>query len=71
MEMNILELLANNRNTLLKREFILKSVWHDNSYFVSRSLDVFISKLWKYFKEDATINIVNVHGSGYKFEMKD
>ena len=69
--MNILELLANNRNALLKREFILKSVWYDNSYFVGRSLVVFISKLWKYFKEDATINIVNVHGSGYKFEMKD
>lgn len=70
-EMDILALFANNQNTLLKREFILNSVWKDDGYFIGRSLDVFISKLRKYFKEDASINIVNIHGSGYKFQVDE
>jgi len=68
-EMDILALFTTNTNTLLKREFILKSVWQDDSYFVGRSLDVFISKLRKYFKDDSTIRINNIHGRGYKFEV--
>ena len=68
-EADILNLFATHPNTLLKREFILNSVWKDDSYFVGRSLDVFISKLRKLFKEDATTNIVNIHGSGYRFEV--
>ena len=66
-EADILALFASNPNTLLKREFILQSVWGDDGYFVGRSLDVFISKLRKYLSSDKAIKIVNIHGSGYKF----
>lgn len=68
-EMAILELFASNPNTLLKRSFILKSIWKDDSYFVGRSLDVFISKLRKYVSEDESVKIANVHGTGYRFEI--
>jgi len=68
-EANILALFASNKNTLLKREFILNSIWEDDSYFIGRSLDVFISKLRKHFKTDSTISITNIHGTGYKFEV--
>jgi DNA-binding response OmpR family regulator len=68
-EADILALFASNKNTLLKREFILKSVWEDDSYFIGRSLDVFISKLRKHFKTDSNISITNIHGAGYKFEV--
>lgn len=68
-EADILALFVNNPNTLLKREFILKTIWEDDSYFIGRSLDVFISKLRKHFKEDSSINITNIHGSGYKFQV--
>lgn len=68
-EADILALFVTNPNTLLKREFILKTIWEDDSYFIGRSLDVFISKLRKHFKDDSAINITNIHGSGYKFQM--
>ena len=68
-EADILALLVSNQNTLLKREFILKTIWEDDGYFVGRSLDVFISKLRKHFQNDASIKIRNVHGAGYKFEV--
>ncbi|WP_299555395.1 response regulator transcription factor [Seonamhaeicola sp.] len=68
-EADILALFVTNQNTLLKRDYILKTIWKDDSYFVGRSLDVFISKLRKHFKQDAAINIVNIHGTGYKFEV--
>ena len=69
-EADILELLVSHPNLLLKREFILKTIWKDDSYFVGRSLDVFISKLRKYLKNDPLVNIVNIHGTGYKMEIK-
>lgn len=68
-EADILAFFATNPNVLLKRDVILKSVWQDDSYFVGRSLDVFISKLRKYLKENSSIKIVNIHGSGYKFQV--
>jgi len=68
-EADILALFASNKNSLLKREFILNSIWEDDSYFIGRSLDVFISKLRKHFKTDPTVSITNIHGSGYKFEV--
>lgn len=70
-EADILNLFVTNPNTLLKRAFILKTIWEDDGYFVGRSLDVFISKLRKHFKDDASVQIVNIHGSGYKFEVLD
>ena len=66
----MLQLLCLNKDRVLKREEILKKVWGDDDYFMGRSMDVFISKLRKYLKEDSTIQIVNYHGVGFKLEMK-
>jgi len=68
-EANVLFLLCQNQNKLVKRDYILKTVWEDEGYFVGRSLDVFISKLRKYLKADTSIRIVNIHGVGYKMEV--
>ena len=66
----LLKLLVDNKNQLLTREIALKSVWGDDDYFIGRSMDVFIAKLRKYLKEDPAISITNVHGTGFKLEMK-
>ncbi|MGG8497241.1 response regulator transcription factor [Tenacibaculum sp. TC6] len=70
-EADILALFIKNPNTLLRREFILKSIWEDDSYFLGRSLDVFISKLRKHFKEYPFIKINTIHSTGYKFIIKE
>lgn len=70
-EVDLLSLFVKNPNTLLRREYILKSIWGDDSYFLGRSLDVFISKLRKHFKETSSIKINNIHGTGYKFVILD
>ena len=51
---------------MIKREDILTSVWGDDDYFLGRSLDVFISRLRNYFKEDKSIQIENIHGVGFR-----
>jgi len=66
----LLKLLYENRNQLLTRETALKSVWGNDDYFIGRSMDVFIAKLRKYLKDDPTIYITNVHGTGFKLEIK-
>jgi two-component system, OmpR family, response regulator len=66
----LLKLLVENKNQLLTREVALKSVWGDDDYFIGRSMDVFIAKLRKYLKDDPAISITNVHGTGFKLEMK-
>lgn len=68
-EAEVLKLLYQNRERVLKREEILKQVWGDDDYFMGRSLDVFISKLRKYLKEDPAVQIVNYHGVGFKLEL--
>jgi len=68
-EAEILKLLYQNRERVLKREEILRQVWGDDDYFMGRSMDVFISKLRKYLKEDESIQIVNYHGVGFKLEI--
>lgn len=67
-EAEVLRLLYQNRERVLKREEILKQVWGDDDYFMGRSMDVFISKLRKYLKEDPSVQIVNYHGVGFKLE---
>jgi DNA-binding response OmpR family regulator len=67
----ILRTLFRFKNQLLARDIILNTVWGQDDYFVGRSLDVFITKLRKYLKEDSTIQITNVHGVGFKFELVD
>jgi two-component system, OmpR family, response regulator len=66
----LLKLLYENRNQLLPREVALKSVWGNDDYFIGRSMDVFIAKLRKYLKDDPAIYITNVHGTGFKLEIK-
>ena len=66
----LLKLLYENRNKLLTRETALKSVWGNDDYFIGRSMDVFIAKLRKYLKDDPSIYITNVHGTGFKLEIK-
>ena len=63
-------MLYQNRDRVLKREEILTKVWGDDDYFMGRSMDVFISKLRKYLKDDPAIEIVNYHGVGFKLELK-
>lgn len=65
-ESELLKLLCNNMNNVLERNFALKTIWQEDSYFNARSMDVYITKLRKYLKEDATIQILNIHGKGYK-----
>lgn len=65
-EADVLKFLCDNRGKVVKREDILKSVWGEDDYFLGRSMDVFISKLRKYLKEDPTIKIENYHGVGFK-----
>ena len=64
-EADVLIMLCNNRNSLVKREDILVKVWGENDYFMGRSLDVFITKLRKHLKPDPNIKIENVHGVGF------
>jgi DNA-binding response OmpR family regulator len=65
-EAELLRLLCININDVLDRNFALKSIWHDDNYFSGRSMDVYIAKLRKYLKEDTSIELLNVHGKGFK-----
>ena len=65
-ESELLKLLCLNMNDILERNYALKQVWKDDSYFNARSMDVYITKLRKHLKADEEIQILNVHGKGYK-----
>ena len=65
-ETDLLLLLHKNKNDVLERNHALKAVWGDDNYFNGRSMDVYIAKLRKYLKEDESIQIINVHGRGFK-----
>lgn len=69
-EADVLGMLCRHRDRVLKREEILKSVWGNDDYFLGRSLDVFLSKLRKYLKEDPNLEIVNYHGVGFRLEER-
>jgi hypothetical protein len=68
-ECELMAMLSTNQNIVIKREVLVKEIWEDNGVFVDRSLDTFISKLRKKFRNDPSINIINVHGVGYKLEV--
>ncbi len=68
-EGDVLNYLATHRNILIKREELLKEVWGENDYFFGRSMDVFMTKIRKYLKEDSEINIENVFGVGFIFNV--
>ncbi|BFG70550.1 response regulator transcription factor [Sediminibacterium sp. KACHI17] len=65
-ENELLKMLAEHKNDLLPRERALKKIWGSDTYFNGRSMDVYIAKLRKYLKEDADIEIVNIHGNGFR-----
>ena len=69
-ENDLLKLLCNNKNRILERNFALKAIWMDDNYFNARSMDVYITKLRKYLKEDSSVQIINVHGKGYKLVIE-
>ncbi len=69
-ESEILHYLQSHRNKVIKREELLTSLWGENDYFLGRSLDVFITKIRKYLKEDGDISIENVFGVGFVFNVK-
>lgn len=68
-EAKILLLLVQNINKVLPRDVVLNAVWGQDDYFVGRSLDVFITKLRKYLKEDESVMINNIHGVGFKLTV--
>lgn len=70
-EADLLKLLYLHKNNILPREMALQKVWGDPNYFTTRSMDVYISKLRKYFSEDKRIEITNIHGSGFKLSCPE
>ena len=70
-ENELLRLLIININDLLSREIALNKIWRDDSYFASRSMDVYIAKLRKYLSLDSKIEIINIHGEGFRLVVND
>jgi len=69
-EAELIRFFAEHPNKVLSRNEILEKVWGTDDYFLGRSLDVFISRLRKYFKADPSVKIVNLHGIGFRFSVK-
>lgn len=65
-ESELLRLLCQNANQILERNYALKTIWEDDNYFNARSMDVYITKLRKYLKDEPSVEILNVHGKGFK-----
>ena len=70
-ESELLSLLCMHGNEILERNYALKSIWIDDNYFNARSMDVYITKLRKHLKVDPSIEIINIHGKGYKLIIPD
>jgi len=65
-ENELLYLLCKNKNNIMERSYALKAIWGDDNYFNGRSMDVYIAKLRKHLKEDEGVEILNIHGRGFK-----
>ena len=70
-ENELLKMLALYENDLMPREVALTKIWRDDNYFTSRSMDVYIAKLRKYLKPDENVEILNIHGEGFRFVIKN
>lgn len=70
-ESELLSLLCAHQNDILQRDFALKTIWIDDNYFNARSMDVYITKLRKHLREDPNVEIINIHGKGYKLIVPD
>ena len=69
-ENELLKMLSEYKNDLLQRDLALKKIWGNDNYFNGRSMDVYIAKLRKYLKEDPNVEIVNIHGNGFRLLVK-
>ncbi len=69
-ESKLLKMLATYKNDLMPREMALTKIWRDDNYFTSRSMDVYIAKLRKYLKDDPNVEILNIHGEGFRLVDK-
>ena len=69
-ESELLRLLCLHKNQELPREVALKQIWEEDSYFTARSMDVYISKLRKFLKDDSNVEVINIHGKGYKLVIQ-
>lgn len=69
-ENELLRLLALHKNDLMPRELALTKIWRDDNYFTSRSMDVYIAKLRKYLSTDDDVEIINIHGEGFRLVVK-
>ena len=65
-ETALLKMLCQNKNKVLDRSIALKKIWFDDNYFNSRSMDVYITKLRQFLKKDKDLQIINIHGQGFK-----
>lgn len=70
-EADVLKLLCINKNNILRRDTALKTIWGKDDYFMGRSMDVYITKLRKFLREDPTVSITNIHNVGFMLEVKD
>ncbi|PUZ27999.1 DNA-binding response regulator [Chitinophaga parva] len=70
-ENELLRMLCEHKNDLLPRELALKKIWGSDTYFNGRSMDVYIAKLRKYLKDDTHIEIVNIHGNGFRLVVQE
>jgi len=70
-ENELLKMLAIYENDLMPREAALTKIWRDDNYFTSRSMDVYIAKLRKYLKSDENVEILNIHGEGFRLVVKN
>jgi DNA-binding winged helix-turn-helix (wHTH) protein len=70
-ESNLLTIFASNQNLLIERDRLMKEVWENEGVFVGRSLDMFISRLRKKLKHDPGLQLVNIHGKGYKLQVNE
>ena len=69
-ESELLKMMANYENDLMPRELALTKIWREDNYFTSRSMDVYIAKLRKYLKDDPGVEILNIHGEGFRLVIK-
>ena len=69
-ENELLRLLALHKNDLMPRELALIKIWRDDNYFTSRSMDVYIAKLRKYLNKEDDVEIINIHGEGFRLVVK-
>ncbi len=70
-EADVLKLLCLSMNKILRRDIALKTIWGEDDYFMGRSMDVYITKLRKYLKNDPAVSIINIHNTGFILDVKE